>query len=599
MIKVKSSPPAARKRHSKRLIYATLLGASFLISSTGAALAASLPDAEAGPSIGRSADGALLAAIVAMHRHNVPMADQAAYDAVQAGVTSADFIGLAEHYAAMDEGDTAAGRAADLAEKLPLDRLSHLILGDSAIRQSHWKDAEALFNDPHAKGLVGILNPIQKAWALVGAGQPREALKELTHVAPDNPVGPLIVMQAARIAVSINHADAASLLKKLANARLSAPPVLDYLIVRTIADAEAAQGDAKAAAKTIDTLGTQNPAFLPVAARMAPDKARAMTLDPRKALADAYAGLGAVMIAIAPSDHKDETQVTQSVVTVLRQALWLDPGNVAARVVLSEALRMEKQFGPASDVLKAIPASAPLASVADRSGAALAVDAEDWPLALERLQRLKAETPDDVGVLEQLGEVQAQLGDNAAAVKAFGGALAHTNAPPTSRWPLWLSRAIALDHLGRHAEAQKDLDQALAASPDEPMLLNYIGYSSIERGDDPAKALALLKHATEIDPKSAEIRDSYAWALLKAKGDIDAALPLLTQSVEAQPNDAEITYHLGVAYWYLGRHVEARDQWNQALGDDPDAATRALLDKALADGPNLPVFSHQKRNAVR
>ncbi|WP_231098665.1 tetratricopeptide repeat protein [Gluconobacter oxydans] len=142
---------------------------------------------------------------------------------------------------------------------------------------------------------------------------------------------------------------------------------------------------------------------------------------------------------------------------------------------------------------------------------------------------------------------------------------------------------------------QDDMKHALELAPDQPEVLNFVGYANIEHDADQAQALAMLKKAVDLQPTDASIQDSYAWALLKYRADIKTALPILVQAAEHAPSDAEIGYHLGVAYWYLGRHTEAQDQWNQSLDDNPQPQDRALLMQALQNGgPHLAAFEQKQ-----
>jgi Flp pilus assembly protein TadD len=150
-------------------------------------------------------------------------------------------------------------------------------------------------------------------------------------------------------------------------------------------------------------------------------------------------------------------------------------------------------------------------------------------------------------------------------------------------WRLLYARGVSLERAGRWPEAEKDLTTALALNPDEPELLNYLGYSWIDRGENLDKALELVRRAVNQNPRSGAMVDSLGWAYFRL-GDYPRAVETLEQAVELQPGDPELNSHLGDAYWRVGRRDEAGFQWKRVLSLDPDAKIRAEAERKLAQG---------------
>jgi Flp pilus assembly protein TadD len=146
---------------------------------------------------------------------------------------------------------------------------------------------------------------------------------------------------------------------------------------------------------------------------------------------------------------------------------------------------------------------------------------------------------------------------------------------------------MRLNHL---EDGEADMQHALALSPDQPDLLNYLGYSWIDRGVRLPEALTMIQRAAALRPDSAAIADSLGWAYYRM-GDYPKALEALEHAVQIDPGEATLNEHLGDVYWRLGRRIEARFQWNHALvqsPDDPDAL-REKLARGLSPAP-----SHQR-----
>jgi tetratricopeptide (TPR) repeat protein len=160
---------------------------------------------------------------------------------------------------------------------------------------------------------------------------------------------------------------------------------------------------------------------------------------------------------------------------------------------------------------------------------------------------------------------------------------------PTPDWRLLFGRAVSLEKLDRWPEAESDLQAALKLRPDEPELLNYLGYSWIDRGVHLKEALAMVQKAVDGNPRSGAMVDSLGWAYFKL-GDFKSAVEKLEQAVELEAGDPEVNDHLGDAYWKVGRKDEALFQWRRVLTLKPDAKVRASVEAKLASplGPDGP-----------
>ena len=150
-------------------------------------------------------------------------------------------------------------------------------------------------------------------------------------------------------------------------------------------------------------------------------------------------------------------------------------------------------------------------------------------------------------------------------------------------WRLLYARGVSYERLKDWPRAQADLQAALKLEPDDPELLNYLGYSWIDRGERLAEALAMVEKAVATNPKSGAMVDSLGWAHYRL-GDYKKAVERLEQAVELEAGDPEINNHLGDAYWRVGRRDEAMFQWRRVLTLDPDARIKADAEAKLASG---------------
>nr|WP_286207782.1 tetratricopeptide repeat protein [Hephaestia sp. MAHUQ-44] len=265
-----------------------------------------------------------------------------------------------------------------------------------------------------------------------------------------------------------------------------------------------------------------------------------------------------------------------------RAALRADPANDRARLLLAESLSDLGETALALEALDAVDPNGAFGPAAADARVSVLARAGDDAEALVAAAAL-AEAPDaGVIAIQRYGDQLVAAKRYAEAAGVYDSAIARAGDRAT--WLLWLQKGGAYEQAGDWANARPALEKALELAPDEPIVLNYLGYSSLENGGDPASALALVERAHALEPDDPAITDSLAWAHFRL-GDIATALPLLQQAAKKSPADVEINEHLGDAYWQAGREFEARYAWRAAaIYAEGDDATR-LADKLAAGLP--------------
>jgi tetratricopeptide (TPR) repeat protein len=226
----------------------------------------------------------------------------------------------------------------------------------------------------------------------------------------------------------------------------------------------------------------------------------------------------------------------------------------------------------------------------DDALAARAMDAEVRVLrgadreqeALQTAQRVLAGGTSDPADFARVGDVLAAMNRHDEAAAAYSRALQLSGqAKPEERWPLLLLRASALEEGNRWPEAKTDLTQALALAPDEPLILNFLGYAQLERGENLDSAEAMIRKASALAPDDASITDSLGWALYK-RGRLPEAIEVLARAAKADPTQAEIREHLGDALYKAGNRFEARYSWSAALVTADEEITKRVKAKLEA-----------------
>ncbi len=276
-----------------------------------------------------------------------------------------------------------------------------------------------------------------------------------------------------------------------------------------------------------------------------------------------------------------------------RLALHVRPDLTEAALVEAEALSRQGQYTLAAAALAQVKPEDPWFVTSEIRRANTQRDAGDVDAAIETLTALAESHPD-------LVEVQAALGDSLRtadrfpdAAEAYGRAIAVIGAPQAAHWPLYYSRAISYERAKDWDKAEADFRMALELSPEQPSVLNYLGYSLVEQGRNLDEALSMIERAVAGQPDDGYITDSLGWVLYRL-GRFDEALPHMLRAVELEPVDAVVNDHLGDVLWRVGRKREAEFQWRRALSFAPaddldmDLVRRKLevgLDAASAGRP--------------
>ncbi len=199
------------------------------------------------------------------------------------------------------------------------------------------------------------------------------------------------------------------------------------------------------------------------------------------------------------------------------------------------------------------------------------------------LRQMNAERPKDVAVLAALADLLRDQKNYVEATPYYNEVIKQLGEPKADQWPLYYSRGVALERQGKWSRAEKDFKQALALRPDEPVVLNYLGYSWLEQGKNLDEALAMIEKAVEKRPEDGYVIDSLGWALYQLK-QYEESISWLEKAIMLQPEDPTINDHLGDAYWRYGRRLEARFQWRHALVMKPATEDIKRIRKKIKDG---------------
>ncbi|MFL6844680.1 MAG: tetratricopeptide repeat protein [Allosphingosinicella sp.] len=283
------------------------------------------------------------------------------------------------------------------------------------------------------------------------------------------------------------------------------------------------------------------------------------------AIATPAEGMAELLTRIALDLNGQE--VPQLALSFARLSTFLAPDNAETWLIASDLLSGQGRYEAALDALSKVGGDDLFAATAADRRMTILVEAGRTDEALAEARRAAAEAPAEIDNWTRLGDILNQSDRHQEAAEAYGKALDLAKAgaePPQPLWALWLLRGSALTQAGQWPEGKAALLEAQKLAPNQPVVLNFLGYSELERRENLAEAEKMIGEASRLQPDDSAITDSLGWAHY-VRGDLPKAIELLETASQGQPADAAIAEHLGDAYYSAGRRYEARYAWRAAL----------------------------------
>jgi Flp pilus assembly protein TadD len=230
-----------------------------------------------------------------------------------------------------------------------------------------------------------------------------------------------------------------------------------------------------------------------------------------------------------------------------------------------------------------VSAKSPLKRVAELQLGLNLAELKRTDEAVKHLKVLLDQQPDDMRAYLALGGVHAGVDDFKSAAAIYDRAVERLKKPTRADWSIFYQRGIAYERLKQWPKAEPNFKQALELFPNQPQVLNYLGYSWIDMNINLEEGLGMIKKAVELRPSDGFIIDSLGWGYYRL-GRYDEAVTELERAVTLQPADPVLNDHLGDAYWRVGRKLEATFQWAHARDLKPDPDVLATVMEKLTNG---------------
>ncbi len=266
-----------------------------------------------------------------------------------------------------------------------------------------------------------------------------------------------------------------------------------------------------------------------------------------------------------------------------RLAEYLRPDHEDAILLVARLLDQMSQHELAQQVYGQIPADSLNFYTAELGRADALYRAEQTDDAIETLRALAESHADLFAVHVALGDLLRREEQFDAASQSYDRAIALIEEPEERHWVVFYTRAICHEREGRWELAEPDFRRALELQPEQPMVLNYLGYSMIERRERLDEALEMIERAVAAAPDNGHIIDSLGWGFYRL-GRFEEAVEPMERAAELLATDPIVNDHLGDVYWMVGRRLEAQFQWRRALSFEPEPGEEERIRRKLEIG---------------
>ncbi len=478
--------------------------------------------------------------------------------------------------------DAALEQARQLADRDREADEARLLLALEQARGGHFQAARAPLKELGSEGIAGLTAPFLDAWAIFGAGGQNATDNAIARLGQGEALGPLNGYHKAMMLDLGGRLDAAVGALKEAMPDNGPAPVR---IVQAYASVLARHGER---AKATDAVRQQmaDGRELPILVDLL------TTLEaggsPAPPFNDAAGGMADALLGVAEALHQERGN--SRAIVYARLAMFLKSDLAEAALLIADILSEQENSDGAIAAYQAVEDTSPLAYTAKLRMARTLHSLNRKEESFQLLGQLAQAYPERTEALVEFADLARSDEDYARAETAYSRAIERIKTPQPEDWSLFYARGITYERTKRWPQAEADFLHALKLQPEQPYVLNYLGYSWVDQGINLDRAKGMLNRAVELRPNDGYIVDSLGWVDFRL-GDYNGAVDRLERAVELEPGDPTINDHLGDAYWRVGREREARFQWRRALSLNPDRDAVADIEQKLRSG-----LSERERN---
>jgi tetratricopeptide (TPR) repeat protein len=454
------------------------------------------------------------------------------------------------------------------------DRVARLVLGVNSLKRKQYLPARRDLAQSIRGPITDLTATLLSAWSGLGANDSKGAIAAIDHLA-----GPEWYAIFKDLHAGLIYDLAGN--QKEAGKRLERAYKLDSTALRVVqaygswVSRNRSPKEAMTVFETFDKTLPLHPLVVEAMDKLkAGEKLPPLVANVQAGAAEALYGLGASLGRRGGEDLG---------LVYLQLSLFLSPNHPLALLSLADLYESLKKPELAIKIYDRVPPSSPLHRNAAIQMAANLDSLDRADEAQKHLEALIKQNPDDLEAIMALGNVLRGHKKFAECANVYSKGISTIQKPEKANWVVFYFRGICYERSKQWAKAEADLMKALELFPDQPHVLNYLGYSWIDQGIKLDEGMEMIKKAVQQRPDDGYIVDSLGWAYYRL-GNYEEATKQLERAIELKPEDPTINDHLGDAYWRIGRVLEARFQWAHARDLKPDAEELPKIEEKLKEG---------------
>lgn len=478
--------------------------------------------------------------------------------------------------------DSGAKLAETLKSDPTVERVTTITRALNAIKNKNYKSAQAMLAYVGPNDLDRMINTLLQAMALAGEGKGSEALSLIDGIKGPQWVDIFKNYHGATIALIYGNNDTARRLLNNAVTDREGGALAADTYMRAVFALTALEANAGNKQKALDALSIGD-AFAP---NYAPLKAMREQVEKgakiEQQVSNAISGAASVMFSIAGALNREGAE--EIVTLYLQGSKALDPNSADTLVMLGGLAEQMEKVDLAIEYYRAVPLESPMHRISQLQLGLSLAQKDQVAEARTHLKGLLEEDPNDIRSYLAYGSVLSDAKDYREMANTYDKAVAIIgNVPSRNDWSIFFQRAIAYERLKEWEKAEPNFKRALDLNPEQPQVLNYLGYSWVDRNENLTEAMTMIRKAVELRPNDGYIVDSLGWAHYRL-GDFDKAVIELERAISLRAGDPTINDHLGDAYWRVGRKIEAIYQWERALIDESDDVNPETVRNKIKNG---------------
>jgi tetratricopeptide (TPR) repeat protein len=454
------------------------------------------------------------------------------------------------------------------------DKVARLVLGVRAIKQKQYPAARRELAQSIRGPVTDLVAALLSAWSLASPSEAKLATDTIDKLASADGYATFKDLHAGLILDLVGQKKEAA--KRYERAYKNDPAALR--VVQSYGSFLSRQGSTEEALNVFakfDEALPRHPLIVEAVSEIKAGKKLPLLVDsPQAGAAEALYGLGA---ALGRRGGEDLGLI------YLQLALYLAPSHPLALLSLADLYEAMKKPELANKIYERVLLSSPLQRNAQIQLAMNLDTLDHTDEAKAHLEKLIAANPGDVEAIMALGNVLRGRKQFAECADIYSKAVSTITKEEKPNWVLYYFRGICYERSKQWSKAEADLRKSLELYPEQPLVLNYLGYSWIDQGVNLDDGMSMIKRAVEQRADDGYIVDSLGWAYYRL-GNVDEAVKQLERAVELKPEDPTINDHLGDAYWRAGRVLEARFQWSHARDLKPEPEDLSKIETKLKVG---------------